>query len=68
VRQREERVEEVLKLVRLSQKADKLVKNYSRGMGRRLKIARGLIHNPKVLFLDELHTLILPSLYSSNML
>jgi len=40
-------------LVNLSDKAKDLVKNYSSGMKRRLEIARGLIHYPKVLFLDE---------------
>ena len=52
-REREERVEEVLELVGLKDRADELVENYSGGMKRRLEIARGLIHRPKVLFLDE---------------
>lgn len=51
--EREKRVEEVLKLVELTNKANILVENYSGGMKRRLEIARGLIHKPKVLFLDE---------------
>ncbi len=51
--EREERVEEALKLVELEDKADILVDKYSSGMKRRLELARGFIHNPKVLFLDE---------------
>jgi len=50
---REKRIKEVLKLVDLTSKADILVEKYSGGMKRRLEIARGLIHKPKVLFLDE---------------
>ncbi len=50
---RRERIEEVLKLVDLKDKADVMVEKYSGGMQRRLAIARGLIHHPKVLFLDE---------------
>jgi len=47
------RIDEVLELVELSDKADVLVEKYSGGMKRRLEIARGLLHRPKVLFLDE---------------
>ena len=50
---RRERIDEVLELVELTEKEKVLVENYSGGMKRRLEIARGLIHKPKVLFLDE---------------
>jgi len=51
--ERRERIDEVLGLVELADKARVLVEKYSGGMKRRLEIARGLIHRPKVLFLDE---------------
>ncbi len=50
---RKRRIGEVLSLVELSDRADVLVKTYSGGMMRRLEIARGLMHHPHVLFLDE---------------
>ena len=47
------RIEEVLKLVNLEDKADEVARNYSGGMKRKLDIACGLIPDPKVLFMDE---------------
>ena len=47
------RIAEVLKLVDLEDRADSRMRTYSGGMRRRLELARGLLHNPKVLFLDE---------------
>lgn len=51
--ERRKRIKEVIELVELTEKAGVLVEKYSGGMKRRLEIARGLIHWPKVLFLDE---------------
>ncbi|MFA9558980.1 ATP-binding cassette domain-containing protein [Evansella sp. AB-rgal1] len=50
---REERIQEVLEIVDLVDKKQILVEKFSGGMKRRLEIARGLLHYPKVLFLDE---------------
>jgi len=48
-----ERVQDVLHFVDLYDRKDDLVKKFSGGMKRRLEVARGLIHQPRVLFLDE---------------
>jgi ABC-2 type transport system ATP-binding protein len=50
---REKRISEVLALVGLTDRRDDQVKKYSGGMRRRLEIARGLLHKPTVIFLDE---------------
>jgi len=48
-----DRIDRILKLVELDDRADDLLRTYSGGMRRRLELGRGLIHYPKVLFLDE---------------
>jgi ABC-2 type transport system ATP-binding protein len=50
---RTNRIRELLELVELWDKKDSLVKTFSGGMKRRLEIARGLLHHPKIFFLDE---------------
>jgi ABC-2 type transport system ATP-binding protein len=50
---RKERIESLLKLFELWDRRDTLVKQYSGGMKRRLEIARGFLHTPQILFLDE---------------
>jgi len=52
-RLRRERIRALLELFELWERRDEMVKQYSGGMMRRLEIARGLLHTPRILFLDE---------------
>jgi ABC-2 type transport system ATP-binding protein len=52
-RERAQRIEEVLRVVGLWDRRDAVVRTFSGGMKRRLEIARGILHHPRVLFLDE---------------
>ena len=51
--EQKDRINRILKLVELEDRANDLLRTYSGGMRRRLELGRGLIHYPKVLFLDE---------------
>jgi len=51
--ERKSRVQEALELLGLTEAANRLVRTYSGGMIRRLEIAQAVLHEPKVLFLDE---------------
>ncbi len=50
---RRKRITELLAFVDLTDRRDSLIKEFSGGMKRRLEIARGLMHHPKIIFLDE---------------
>ncbi len=50
---RRERIDKMLELLQLSDRAASQVRTYSGGMKRRLEIARGMLHEPQILFLDE---------------
>nr|BFE86560.1 ABC transporter ATP-binding protein [Planobispora longispora] len=53
MREVERRAEELLRVMDLADSADKLVVDYSTGMRKKIGLAAALLHNPKVLFLDE---------------
>jgi ABC-2 type transport system ATP-binding protein len=50
---RRQRIDEMLELMQLTERAGSQVRTYSGGMKRRLEIARGMLHQPQILFLDE---------------
>lgn len=50
---RRERIEQLMKMVDLWERKNSLVKTFSGGMKRRLEIARGFLHHPQIIFLDE---------------
>ncbi|MGN0334984.1 MAG: ABC transporter ATP-binding protein [Lachnospiraceae bacterium] len=52
-KERESRIDRILALVELTDRADDLAETYSKGMLQRLQIARGLINDPEILFMDE---------------
>jgi ABC-2 type transport system ATP-binding protein len=52
-KEQDERIDRILRLVDLADRADDLAETYSKGMIQRLQIARGLINDPEILFMDE---------------
>lgn len=53
IRKQKSKIDEVLEAVKLTDRADEKVEAYSKGMKQRLQIARGLINDPEIVFLDE---------------